>query len=77
MEVDGRCNVRAASWLDASERAYSGSAQAECGEKAGRVFAARQNWLLLGYTHTHSSDSLVGDPMSGGGRGADFAEAKR
>ena len=28
-------------------------------------------------THTRSSDSLVGDPMSGGGRAAESAEAKR
>ena len=41
--ADGGCNVRAASLSDLPERAYSGSAWAEVGEKVGRVCAARRN----------------------------------
>lgn len=77
MAGDEGGSIQVASWSHSPELAYSGSAWAVGGGKAGRVYATQQTRSLLVRAHMCSRYLLVGDPMSGGARAAESAEAKR
>ena len=75
--MDEKGDTQVASRSDLLGPAYSGSAQMVGGEKVERVCATQRNRLRPRWAHIHSNDLLGGDPMSGEGRTAESAEAKR
>ena len=70
-------DIQVASLSDGPRHVGSDSVSVVYDERAGRVYATQQIRLPPRQAHTWSSDLLVGGPMSGEGRAAESAEAKR